>query len=451
MTRATTFNSAIMPRSSTFGMTLVEMLVAMAASLLIMSAVAQVFGVLGRTVSSSANVQAMNGDLGSVSRLLRQDLTGLTVDPSPPVSAAKDLGYLEIVEGTAKDGTGVTADYDDVLMFTSTNLTEPFRGMVNGTAFQSQSAEIAWFCSQSANQPLTSMGITLYTLYRRQLLVSAFVGQKPFVPDNDCSSCENRANFSTFSSLWSEYFSPTSANALSKFNDVSVRNEGGVLYPNSLSDLVKPRCRFLHTGAHPGYAFAGASADGAIFPTASGREGADVVLTNVIGFDVRVYDPLAPVQLNNGIPVSPGDPGFSANGVTVASGAYVDLGWGSQSLPNPTLVTAAYPPAGQSYFQGVGVSLANSQNPATYSLPTYNTWSTHYETNGQNDDEDPTIDQGRDGLDSNSNGLVDEDLERETSAPYPVRLRAIEIRIRCCDPRSRQIRQTTARHTFVPH
>lgn len=435
MTRVTAVDRALMPRTPKFGMTLVEMLVAMAASLLIMSAVAQVFGVLGRTVSSSANVQEMNGDLRSVARLLRQDLNGLTVDPNPPVSSAKDLGYLEIVEGTAKDGTGVTADYDDVLMFTSTNLAEPFRGIVNGAAFQSQSAEIAWFCSQSPNQPLAAMGITLYTLYRRQLLVSGYVGQPPF-------QTENRADFSTFDSLWSHYFSE---------NDISVRNEGGVLYPNSLGDLVKPRCRFLHTGAYPGFAFAGASADGAIFSSASGREGADVVLANVIGFDVRVYDPLAPVQVNNSIPVSPGDPGFTAGSAATASGAYVDLGWGSQSLPNPILVTAAYPPAGQSYFQGVGVSLKNSQNPVTYSLPTYNTWSTHYETNGQNDDEDPTIDQGRDGLDSNSNGLVDEDLERETSAPYPVRLRAIEIRIRCCDPRSRQIRQTTVRHAFVPH
>jgi hypothetical protein len=444
MTRLTAVNGALMHRSSKLGMTLVEMLVAMAASLLIMSAVAQVFGVLGRTVSSSANVQAMNSDLRSVARLLRQDLTGLTVDPSPPVSAAKDLGYLEIVEGTAKDGTGVAADYDDVLMFTATNLAEPFRGLVNGAPYQSQSAEIAWFCRQSTNQPLAAIGITLYTLYRRQLLVSGYVGQAPF-------QTENRADFAAFSSLWSEYFSPTAPSERLKFNDISVRNEGGVLYPNTLGDLVKPRSRFLHTGAYPGYAFAGTSADGAVFSASSGREGADVVLTNVIGFDVRAYDPLAPVQVKNGIPVSPGDPGFSANGGVAASGAYVDLGWGSQSLPNPTRVTDTYPPAGQSYFQGFGVSLANFQSPSTYSLPTYNTWSTHYETNGNNDDEDPTIDQGRDGRDSNDNGLVDEDLERETSAPYPVRLRAIEIRIRCCDPQSRQIRQTTVRHTFVPH
>lgn len=427
------------------GMTLVEMLVAMAASLLIMSAVAQVFSVLGRTVSSSANVQDMNGELRSVARLLRQDLGGLTVDPDPPVASDQDVGYLEIVEGAAKDGTGVNADYDDVLMFTSTNLAEPFRGMIDGVAFQSQSAEIAWFCSQSADQPLADMGITLYTLYRRQLLVSAYVGQGPFITGS--------ASFATYQSTWSNYFgNPPDF----KSNDLSVRNEKGVLYPNSLGDLVKPRCRFLHTGDYPGFAFAGSSADGARFSTASGREGADVVLTNVIGFDIRVYDPLAPVQLTNGIAVSPGDLGFSVNGTAAARGAYVDLGWGSQSLPNPIQVNERYPPTGQSYFQGVGVSLRNTQMTGAngvikYLAPTYNTWSTHYETNGQNDDEDPTIDQGRDGLDSNNNGLVDEDIEKETSPPYPVRLRAIEIRIRCCEPRSRQIRQVTVRHAFQPH
>jgi len=435
--------SAPMPRASKRGMTLVEMLVAMAASLLIMSAVAQVFGVLGRTVSSSANVQEMNGDLRTVARLLRQDLAGITVDPLPPVSAAKDVGYLEIIEGPAKDGTGVNGDYDDVLMFSSTNLAEPFRGIGNGVAFQSQSAEIAWFCKESTDQPLNAMNITLYTLYRRQLLVAGYVGQAPF-------ATENRTAFSNFSSSWSTYFST---------NDISARNEGGFLYPNSLGDLVKPRCRFLHTGNSPGYAFAGAAADGAILTNLSdkyrGREGADIVLSNVIGFDIRVYDPLAPIKLVNGIPVAPGDPGFSTAGGGVANGAYVDLGWDSQSLPNPILVTASYPPAGQSYFQGLGVSLVNTGSNTgsviNYALPTYNTWSTHYETNGQNDDDDPTIDQGRDGLDNNSNGLVDENLESETSAPYPVRLKAVEIRIRCCDPRSRQVRQTTIRQAFMPH
>jgi curli biogenesis system outer membrane secretion channel CsgG len=66
------------------------------------------------------------------------------------------------------------------------------------------------------------------------------------------------------------------------------------------------------------------------------------------------------------------------------------------------------------------------------------------------------VDQGTDGFDNKpnnlvANNLVDDALERETSPPYPVPLRGIEIRIRCYEPSSRQVRQVTVRHTFVPH
>jgi hypothetical protein len=78
------------------------------------------------------------------------------------------------------------------------------------------------------------------------------------------------------------------------------------------------------------------------------------------------------------------------------------------------------------------------------------------------------LDQGTNGLDDNSNGRVDEtdpsvDLngdgdfadsdedpgETETQPPYPYPLRGIEIRIRCYEPSSRQVRQVTVRHSFV--
>ena len=57
------------------------------------------------------------------------------------------------------------------------------------------------------------------------------------------------------------------------------------------------------------------------------------------------------------------------------------------------------------------------------------------------------------GLDSSTplNSLVDESSEQETSPPYPYPLRGVEVRIRVYEPRSRQVRQVTVRHTFVPH
>jgi hypothetical protein len=81
----------------------------------------------------------------------------------------------------------------------------------------------------------------------------------------------------------------------------------------------------------------------------------------------------------------------------------------------------------------------------------YDTWSTHYEFNGIDEDNSSVTDQGTNGIDDNSNGIVDEAAEQETSPPYPVALRGLEIRLRVYEPSSRQVRQVTVRHTFVPH
>jgi hypothetical protein len=73
----------------------------------------------------------------------------------------------------------------------------------------------------------------------------------------------------------------------------------------------------------------------------------------------------------------------------------------------------------------------------------------HYEFNGVDDDRDALIDEGTNGLDDNNDGLPDDIGEFETSPPYPVPLRGIEVRIRCYEPSSKQVRQTTIRHTFI--
>jgi hypothetical protein len=230
---------------------------------------------------------------------------------------------------------------------------------------------------------------------------------------------------------------------------------------------------------------------GLFFDSTSPRQGEDVVLTNVIAFDVRVFDPAAPVTTgSNGTLLVPGDPGFA--GTPIASGAYVDLGNG---VMNNGLLSASgiYP-----RFAGFGQSASGLVGSST-TRRTYDTWSTHYEANGLDDDNDSPseIDEGTDGKDSdrlpsgapapdgqideppydfngngifsdtedlngdkvlspgedtNSNGLLDTDDpgELETSPPYPYPLRGIEVRIRCYEPSSRQVRQVTVRQTFVP-
>jgi hypothetical protein len=423
-------------RSPRDGMTLVEMLVATTMTLIIMGIVAQLFGIMGKSVTGSRSTLDMSGQIRGVAHQLRMDLSGVTVETLPPVAPERDSGYLEIVEGPMSDSlagtTQLTADCDDVLFFTTRSIDTPFTGRYwDGSAFsriESPTAEVAWFCRQSPSAAQTVAGTTLYTLYRRQLLVMEYVGLNPFLANG------NWIPHTTIAHL--DY-------------DLSLRREGGNLYPNSLGDLTKRENRFLHnpggTITAAGFPFdvgglvttagfnghlTGAASDG------QPRDGEDVILTNVIAFDIKVFDANAVVVGGSGV-----------------RGEYVDLGIAGGTAQN---IGAPFPAAGIVGFSSSGVRVRNASLNGTMLLPTYDTWSTHYESNGLNEDADslagtPLVDEGTNGEDDNADGVPDDPAERETSPPYPVALRGIEIAIRCYDPQSRQVRQVTVRHTFVPH
>jgi prepilin-type N-terminal cleavage/methylation domain-containing protein len=440
------------------GMTLVEMLVALTASLVMMAAIAQVFSALGSAISTSRSVLDTDAQMRSVAWRLRSDLAGATARMLPPLSPEGGEGYFEVIEGPARDadaadGTAVgPADHDDVLLFTTRSMDTPFVGQSPSGVFESTVAEVAWFARPT---PGTANPQT-YTLYRRQLLVMGYVGVAPF-------ASSGTAGFSS----WSAYFNQPC--------DISARREGSVLYPNTLSDLTRRESRFLHnpngTTIVAGFPFAflvhqtastsgttetlPAAVNGLIFDSTSQRFGEDVVLTNVIAFDVRVFDPAAPVDVTtDGTPLVPGDPGFT--NAPVAAGAYVDLGNGVTS--NALLAGLTISP----HFGGYGQSSSQLAGSATTRC-TYDTWSTHYEANGRDENTDGTPDTGTNGRDDNSDGQIDEPPydsngdgiydavgELETSPPYPYPLRGIEVRIRCYEPSSRQVRQVTIRQTFVP-
>jgi hypothetical protein len=420
--------------SPRLGMTLVEMLVATVMTLVIMGVVAQLFGLMGQGLTGSRKVLELDAQLRGVAHTLRTDLAGITVDTLPPVAPERDSGYLEIIEGPVTDlsaanagnPTTLTADWDDVLMFTTRSFGDPFVGRGDPGVFgvstiRSQLAEVIWFCRESppSQQILLGTGTTLYTLHRRQLLVMPFVGLGSFLTGGN---------------------SVTGAlPAFQNLNDLSVHATavGGPLIPNSLADLTKRENRFLHnpTGIVSGTtfpfdvggAFSTLGFDGHLTGL---RAGEDVVIANVIAFDVRVFDPQAPL----------------AGGAT---GDYVDLG-------NPGAVPVAaigtvFPPTTGSIFGTRGVRVSNAPQNRTLTRPTYDTWSSHYEANGLDEDGDSDFDEGTNAIDDNGDGIVDDVGEHETSPPYPVPLRALEIRIRCYEPESRQVRQVTIRHTFVPH
>jgi hypothetical protein len=532
-------------RACCTGMTLVEMLVAMTATLLVMGAIAQMFGSFGVAISGSRAVLDLDAKLRSVAWMLRSDLQGATAPTLPPLSPQAGQGYFEIIEGPNTDGIQFTdhlsnilddpfnkfgmlpspppasddrilGDTDDVLLFTTRSPGEPFVGKYLGRRIESPVAEVAWFLRldpRSANPHR-------YRLYRRQLLVVGTVGMFPFdgitptKPINAVITADSVAgNGDEYAPYQNTAFEGyPNWNAFYDAFDISARLIRGasgppnIFVPNTLGGLTARESRFMNS-YHAGIAAGNDGADnnmnaqiddstesggglifpfpfvrhqlsdipngppaGLIFPPDSVRENQDVVLEDVIAFDVRVFDPTAIVQNSiSGVDaVVQGDPGFNdalpdtvkfapTNSPTdpdFTYGAYVDLGFGGPAFR----------------FGGPGEirSGLSSRSGATilYNRPrTYCTWSTHYESNGVNEDgnwedlngngiRDPgedIIDDATDGKDNNSDGIIDDPTEFETSPPYPYPLRGIEIRIRCYEPASRQVRQVTVRHTFVPH
>ncbi len=563
MTRRT-----LLPRqaASRAGMTLVEMLVATAATLLLMAAIAQVFGAFGTAVSDSRAMIELDGRIRTAAWRLRSDLAGATAHTVPPLDPETGDGYFELIEGPESDafhptaagvvnkgtnalltliaGSGsddrIVGDYDDVLLFTTRSTDPLFQGRFTvsatspqATSIESPVAEVGWFLRPT---PGTSNPVT-FTLYRKQLLVLGYVGVEPFYTGGVCSPNTTIANTAVVPSNtvamphgyfpWGTFFDRYDISARFERNaGAFIPNKTdtvspGRLLPNTLADLTRREARFMHnvvgdtsgarfsrdTAGTPNYgsgfcvAWEDHNHDGAIQQAedaqnpANGlldgghldpnvipdglvytgnRQGEDVILTNVIAFDVRVFDPEAPIPLaGSTTALVPGDPGYvgayltsaALNPPAFAQGAYVDLGNGTMKPGNP--------PNNQvpvSRFSGFG----QPRSVLRGSLLTprvWDSWSTHYETNGRNDDgwlSNTTVDQGTNGLDDNTNGRVDEtdpsiDLngdgdfadsgedpgETETQPPYPYPLRGIEIRIRCYEPSSRQVRQVTVRHSFV--
>lgn len=408
------------------GFTLIELLVAAAGGLILMGFMAVVFGFYGRTVRENQAIIRMNDALRSASYKLRQDLQGVTCDVTPWQKPEADAGYFELIEGPLTDAnaasgsTNLVADIDDVLLFTTRGNGAGFVGKHDTSTIGASAAEVAWFCVQQPG-PLVD-GMNLYSLHRRQLLVMGYVGTNPgFLPTNTSGVPIHPDQISkTIPSVFQEY-------------DISLRQEGNFLLANGLSDLTKRENRFLHRHhSSTGYNIPAINQPvvNTIFPyvlnparlvsdavLAGDRAGEDVVIRNVLSFDVRVFDPEG----------SPPD--------------YIDLGSGTTTLA------------------GAG----------NFNTPTYCTWSYHYEFNGLSENQDNAgatdsidndgdsqvdeagedlVDEGTDLLDNNGNGVVDETAEYETMPPYNVPLRGIEIRLRCYEPQGKQIRQVTVRHAF---
>ena len=416
-------------------MTLIEMLVAMTITLILIFAMVQLFQSMGDSMTLSRAAMERNGQMRNTLDRFRQDLDLLTVPTEPPVDATAGLGYLEIIEGAVDDATSTTepetvmGDIDDLIMFTATTRGQPFVGRFNGNTYESQDAEIIWWTvlNDLNNNNTRDVG-EYYTLYRRVLLV---------LPSLNTNAGNTGLSVSNEEDLADYYQS----------NDVSVHidTSNGRLVANSLADLSLRQNRFAHLQGQtnwPNLINANVNA-GRLVPLAGPRLGEDVVLTEVLAFDLRVFDPRAPVRAtaagNNAIPLLPTDPGWPGGTVVTGYGAYVDLGYTGTNLSH----FSRFP-----YNAQAGRPLITSSFTDGRISFVYDTWTTAYESDGYNQDGDADVDEGANGFDDDNIFGVDSPAEKEAPPPYEYPLRGLQMVLRTSDVPTRQVMQASVSADF---
>lgn len=179
------------------------------------------------------------------------------------------------------------------------------------------------------------------------------------------------------------------------------------------------------------------------------RRGEDVMLTDALAFDLRLFDPGAPLFLESTTEtvLAPSDigwaPAASGSMSPVGQGAYVDAGYGLG-------VVSFVPTPVDPWFAEPRWTPDRGGNPLAPGYSLYDTWSFHYENNGLNEDGDDLVDEGTNGFDDAPMAYgVDDVGERETVPPYDVPLRAMQVKLRIFELDTQQIREVTVGQHFV--
>jgi prepilin-type N-terminal cleavage/methylation domain-containing protein len=501
--------------------TLVEMLVAMALTLILVVAISEFYAFLGETVRDGRASIEIQGQLRGASQRLKMDLDLVTLPIVPCADDGCAPGYFVIAEGRGNDwdangngqldelddldsdgmpeliedgGTNLLGDVDDLLAFTARAAESPWTGTtivvevatgahdpgtVNGE-FQvrmetSQVAEIAWWTSFNDGAG-SSAGTWDFaeprSIHRRVLLIRPDLNR---VHPSDPNGMTTVPYFVRLPAT-NDAESLDAYLSLMQSCDVSIRyvgrdsgNSHAYFAANSLGDLTRREFRFMNVwGAFPNRLdlnphYLGGSSQTRGDPSNSysqyrwvlggDRRGEDVALSSALAFDVRVFDPTAPLVADHAndpkVAVQAGDPGWNrvAAHTPIGQGAFVDLHYGRYS----NLVT-------QSLFSDQMNLKCLLDDPSNSSRPVfYDTWARSYEKDGDNQDGDvdantasPLIDEASNGLDDDGQNGVDDAGERETEPPYPYPLRGIEVTIRIYEPGTRQARQATIGADFQP-
>jgi len=400
--------------------TLVELLVALALSLLLLLAVTELLSRVGGTMNDTRSAMSVSANLHEAALLLRQDFARIPdslASKPQKIAAGEDVsdrdGYLEIVEGPDTIGSHpfvnkndldedgnprsdtTVGDVDDIIAFTAFAYRfrgldhANFRGLVLGDTGEfrieeTEAAEIAWFVRGN-------------TLYRRVRLIpdDASVSERArrenrllhvFRGAPDSASRTTQFPFPLYDlrpaySGWRYLRVPTLEETIHE----NWTEPQWKTIPINLDELEEnpdlweqphffPNLQDRRSGSLTGFVAR---------PNRHPRAGEDVVLTNVLSFDVKVWCPI--------------EKGF------------VDLG-----KPETT-------------WEDDKNTAWTGDDGESLQLPrTWDSWTRRYSVDY------PEY--------RNGDGIV--------MPPYAAPLTAIQITIRCFDPASRVIKQVTVVHRF---
>lgn len=469
------------------GISIIELLIAMTISLVVLYAMMWQFNVrVGQVAEARASVELL-GQLRGTTRTLQHDLRRHTADARPWATSSSGAGYIELIEGPGFDFESLTnanpnddffGDFDDVVALTVRSEGSPFVGFLWNPssnpprqAIDSHYAEVVWWTVWSdANADAVPQASEI-ALYRRQLLIRPDLGT---VFSYSGPATNLAAAWAALKTFYDNSDVSTHPVVSASGGNISIQ-----LVANSLADLVRRENRFCHhpilrldnssgsysswTPSFPYEMVRGRMGSVDFLPAlntvvkmddpggAYFRSGEDVIQGNVLAFDVKVYDPEAPIVLSvsGREAISPNDPGFQAfanNPSPVSYGDYVDMFFMRPFGVAYPLAAFAGPPA---------IPLRRIPSP-NWSVPLYDTWCFDYEQDGVDQDGDGKVDEGTNGIDDidDINGVVqlgvDDPGERETQPPYNVPLRGVKISIRVMEPSSRTVRQMSVIQDFVP-
>jgi prepilin-type N-terminal cleavage/methylation domain-containing protein len=468
--------SRVVPSGVRRGFTLVEMMIAMVITLMVVYAMVEAFRWIGEATTEGRATIELSGQLRQARFRLEDDLARCTAPLVPwKLTAGNGKGYVEVIEGSVghdnntplnpgrylvRNASGqltyasfnfndpndtsrigwwsLFGDLDDIIMFTARNDSVPFRGRyvnpMTGTTvmIESNLAEIIWWAElndTSAPYGEWNPGET-FTIRRRVLLVRPDLNVDGLLPTGVANP--------------TDFLRDNDISVRMRFDDTNYNYQG--LAANSLGDLTYRHNRTAHLPIDYSLVNANGTPRGlsqgqvmsplspAVLPAhAASRAGEDILATNVLAFDVRVWDPEVPVQAASGEGLVPGDPGYDLMAGGVGRGAFIDLG--------ASLLTA------QSHFTNNMEPRARLNDGLGNSV--YDPWTIDYERDGFDQDGMYGVDQGTNGDDDpdyltgqRQNG-PDDLGERETFPPYPHPLKSIQVRIRMYESDTRQVRQAS--------